>query len=301
MLYLSTRNKTDSFTAYRATHNDTTPDGGLYVPLRLTAYTGDEIQAFRRMSFGEAVAKVLNTFISEQLTGWDVDFCIGRAPIKLETIGHKTSVAELWHNPEGSYEVTRNTLYSRIYSTSDTPSAWAMIAIDIAILFGVYSQMTECDEFDISISEEKKSMVIAAWYAKKLGLPIGQILLTCGEHSNGWDFIRDGIVRGGAFFGIAEYILFDTFGFETVAECIAAIGKKRTYKIDPELLPQITDHLRVSVVGKSRADDIVKSLRRINGYHIDRSAAAAFGGLQDFRSQVGEGKLTLLISEAKPD
>lgn len=302
MLYLSTRNKTDSFTAYRAMHNDNTPDGGLYVPFRLTPFSDAERKEIRQMSFGNAVAKLLNLFFNEQLTGWDVDFCIGRTPVKLESAGHKTVVAELWHNTDGSYETTRNILYSRIFSTSQKPADWAKIAIDTAILFGIHTQMQE-EMFDLSLPEDAVSQIAAAWYAKELGLPIGKIILTCSDMSPAWDFVLHGKLNTAALkqqsIGsdrLFERIFFDLYGYE----CVERYLNSRIFTLEEDAFRPIPEILSVVVVGNDRAENVTQNVVRTNGYKLSSDAATAYGGLQDYRSRGGESRPTLLLSLQKP-
>ncbi len=307
MLYLSTRNKTDSFTAFRAMHNDHTPDGGLYVPFRLTAFNEEELAQLKNMSFGEVVAKVLNLFASQQLTGWDIDFCIGRTPAKVESAGHKAVVAELWHNHDNKYLTTRNTLYSKLYSTSEEPSDWAKIAIDTAILFGVYALIPADEAFNIALREDELSFAIAAVYARALGLPIGHILLSCSEMSPIWELVRTGQINTGAlkrrefaYNSFLERLIFDTYGFEDAQKYVDAYNRSETYTIEEEQIGKITDQLKAAVIGPDRAENVIQSVIRSNGYVMSVDAAGAFGGLQDYRSKGGESRLTLLISGEKP-
>ena len=82
MLYLSTRSKTDSFTAYRVLHSDCAPDGGMFMPMQIPVQDDVALASFERMNFGEAIASILNLFFGSQLSGWDIDFAVqGRCPI----------------------------------------------------------------------------------------------------------------------------------------------------------------------------------------------------------------------------
>lgn len=45
MLYISTRNKSDSYTAHRALHEDRTPDGGLFMPMQVPSFDKQQIVA----------------------------------------------------------------------------------------------------------------------------------------------------------------------------------------------------------------------------------------------------------------
>ena len=57
MLYVSTRNTTDSYTAYRVLHEDYAPDGGVFAPYRLPIFSSEEHKSFCEKTFGERVAK----------------------------------------------------------------------------------------------------------------------------------------------------------------------------------------------------------------------------------------------------
>ena len=308
MLYLSTRNKTDSYTSYRALHCETAPDGGLFVPFRLHTFTEEKIAELGNMSFGEAVSEILNYFFSAQLTGWDVEFCIGRTPVKTESAGYKAEVAELWHNHTGKYSAIKEILYGRLCGASKLPAGWASVAIDIAVLFGVFTLLSQAGEtvVDIALQESDCDTVCAAWYARKMGLPIGKILIVSGENSPVWDCVFHGEFSASArnhetAKALAERLIYDVYGYEETALYLDCVSAKKQYRISEEKLPELNNGLYVSAVGANRADSVKSSVKRSNGYNISRDAAVCFGGLQDYRANTGESKNTLLLSTVKPE
>ena len=68
MLYVSTRSKTDSFTAHRVLHEAAAPDGGMYAPFRFPHLNNMQLQQLQTASFSENVATILNLFFSADLT-----------------------------------------------------------------------------------------------------------------------------------------------------------------------------------------------------------------------------------------
>ena len=48
MLYISTRNNTDTYTAHRALHEEYAPDGGFYVPFYLPTFSSDALNYFTK-------------------------------------------------------------------------------------------------------------------------------------------------------------------------------------------------------------------------------------------------------------
>ena len=179
MLYVSTKNKTDSFTAYRVLHEDRAPDGGLFAPFHLPVFGDTEMELLKELSFSETVAKILNLFFSRRLTSWEVEFSIGRHPFRMETIGQRVMVAELWHNNQSNYEYIVSGLYQKL---CDNPSQsipqWVRVAIEVSVLFGLYGELYRkgIERVDISIGDNAFHYGVSAWYARKMGLPIGDIL-----------------------------------------------------------------------------------------------------------------------------
>ena len=100
MLYATTRNRLDAVTTNHVLVESRGPDGGLFVPLNLPKFSAQERKRLSEQSFGHCVAEILNLFFSTKLTGWDVDFCIGRYPVRLEPLAHRIYMAETWHNPD---------------------------------------------------------------------------------------------------------------------------------------------------------------------------------------------------------
>ena len=102
MLYVTTRNNRDAYTAQRVLRENRGPDGGLYVPFREPVFSREEIDALKEKSFHQCVAEVLNRLFNTKLTRWDVEFCVGRYPVRLVNLPQRIIAGECWHNPEWS-------------------------------------------------------------------------------------------------------------------------------------------------------------------------------------------------------
>ena len=57
MLYISSRNRTDSFTANRTICSNTAPDGGLYIPYQIPLVDAETLKQMRKNSFCEKSCK----------------------------------------------------------------------------------------------------------------------------------------------------------------------------------------------------------------------------------------------------
>ncbi len=306
MLYVSTRDKSDSFTAYWALNNDRAPDGGMYVPFQLPFYDSAQIEKLRELSFSETVAQILNRFFSARLTGWDVEFCIGRYPIKLAPMNHRVVIAEIWHNPGGSFDYVLNHLYSRICGTQSgesRPSVWAQIAVYIAVLFGMYVELSRSgiSSADVVLPAEDSSAALAAWYARNMGLPLGTIILGCKDNDPVWDLVQKGILNTNALkSAFVEQLLSQTLGSELVCQCLQSCSRRGTHQITQEQLIVLNKGLYAVVAGGNRVRSVISSVYRTNNFLFNPLTALSFGCLQDYRSHSGESRNTLLLAIDTP-
>lgn len=317
MLYVTTRNKADSFTAHRTLHQNYAADGGYFVPYKLNQLSQTEIDNLKDQSFGETVAQVLNLFFSTGITGWDVDCCIGKTPVRMISVSHRILLAQLWNNPLGDYNYITNKLYEKLCAgkPESEPTEWAVMAIRIAVLFGVYGAIAKMNmqRVDISVNSGDFSVPMAAWYAKEMGLPIGNIICACNENGTAWDFIHRGEISTGASVihtALPELDVVNPAGFERLL--YSAIGsseakayadascQKKTFIINTIQLQQINHDLSVSVVGSDRITSVISSFYSTTGCVLDPYTALSYGGLQDYRAKTGESTPTVLLWDKNP-
>lgn len=315
MLYVSTRDRTDSFTAYRALQEEKAPSGGLFVPHRLPDLN-ESVQSLMGESFGENVARVLNCFFSTSLTGWDVDFLVGRHPLRLVMMNHRLVVAELWRNHAQKYDFLEESLYKKLSGTvMKMPTDWARIAIRIAVLFGIFSELHRqgIDQVDIAVATGDFSVPMAVWYAREMGLPVGKIICGCNENGAVWDLIHRGEFSTGASLVKTQYpamdhscpasierLIYSVLGLKEAQRYVSVCNRRGTYQLDEESLQMLSDGLAASVVSGKRTRDVIKSIYRTSGYIVDGYTATSYGSLQDYRSRTGESRLTLLLCDQSP-
>lgn len=307
MLYLSTRNRADSFTAHRVLRSSAAPDGGMFMPMRVPVQNEVALAVFEEMSFSEAVAAIMNLFFGVQITGWDVDFAIGRQAVDLVSGGYKVSLAESWHNSSGTHAYLVQRLYNLVVgekSSAVAPNAWFQATVNIAILFGIYGKYCrqEIYEFDIAVEAGDLQLLLAIRYAQKMGLPIRKIILGSIEGDGLWEFLSYGdyqTSRKERLPGL-EALLWLEFGYVEEHNYMQATMKKAVYRLKDLRLDQFRNGIFTTVVGDNRVKNVVESTMRTNNYYMEHSTARAFGALQDYRAKTGENKNTLLFAQNAP-
>ena len=307
MLYLNTRNKADSFTAHKVLHTKTLADGGLFVPMNLPTLDDISLASFERMGFGEAAACIFNLFFGTKLSGWDVDFAVGRQTLDLVSAGYKVCLAESWHNPAGSHEYLVQKLHQLVTGercAAQDVNMWFRTTVDIAILFAVYGKYCrqEIYEFDIAVETGDLQQLLAVRCAQKMGLPIRKIILGSIDGDGVWEFFsHGGYQRNRKYSPVGlEALLWLEFGYGEAAEYASSMDRRSIYKLNDVRLAMFKHGVFATVVGDNRAANIVESTIRTNNYQMELSTARAFAALQDYRAKTGENKNTLLFARNMP-
>ena len=302
MLYISTRNINDSYTAYRALHEEFAPDGGLYIPFRIPAITAEEWTEIKSQSASGTVAMILNLFFGLRMTGNDVAEVLSSTPVSFQTINQNVVFAELWHTPDGKIDYVVDGLYCKMTGKSESPKGWAYIAIQIALLFGIYSaNHTELRHFDVAITANDFSDVIAILYAKEMGLPVNRIICACAEDGILWDLVNRGEFSTGKDLPDTECLIYKYFGSSGVNQYLDSCSQKTICMFDEISSQTLVDEIYPAVVSAGRADTVISSMYSSNNYCIDSDTALAYGALQDYRASTGANKQTLIISRKRPE
>lgn len=317
MLYVTTRNSQDTFTTQRALRENRGPDGGMYVPFRAQRFSQAELEALAEKPFSQRVAQILNLLFQTRLSGWDVDFCTGRCPVRLESLPHRIIMAETWHNSEWDFRRTARNLTARLQEEEiRKPGDWAGIAVRVAVLFGIFGELMRAgmeQTADIAMVSGDFSAPISAWYARQWGLPIGNLVFCCNENNSLWDLLCHGQLRTDilsvstdvpeadvALPEDLERLIFACGGTPEVQRYLDACRRGGMYCPDDAVLARLRKGAYVSVVSSQRMKTTIPSVYRTHGYILSPSAALAYAGMQDYRAKTGQTGPCLVLAEKGP-
>lgn len=321
MLYVTTRNKHDAYTVARVLKPGRAPDGGFYQPYHLPELSTEMLDQLQKKSFSHCVADLLNLFFPCRLTNWDVEFCVGRYPVRITYIGSKILIAETWHNLEERYSRLEKALREKICtdaSLDETPS-WVAIAIRIAVLFGIFGELSRSGAvgpekpIDISVPTGDFSVAMSVWYGRKMGLPIGNIICSCNENSGVWDLLHLGQLNTGAVavktaspeadFVVPEHLerlIFNTLGVDETLRFCECCRRGGIYAPAKENEDVLREGMYAAVVSQGRMASVISNVERTTHYILGPYEALAYSGLMDYRTKTGETRGALLISERSP-
>ena len=319
MLYVTTRENKDPQTTPRALSADRGTDGGLFVPFQLVKLSGEERDALLDKSFSECIAEVLNLFFSCRMTCLDVDFAIGRNPLKLVPMNHRIVVAEVWHNLDNCYDRLECELAGKICAAQGTQTAltsWLRVGIRIAVLFGIFAQLHRlgmASNIDVAVPTGDFNACSAVWYGRAMGLPIGNIICSCNENSGVWELLHLGELHtdgeptatttplaDAVVPGELERLISGALGREEAKRFAEICNTGKVYRPYMEDFPKLREGMFSAVVSRSRLDALIPSVFRTNSYILGPYTALAYGGLMDYRAKTGETRPALMIAERSP-
>lgn len=322
MLYVTTRIGDDVFTASRALAENRGPDGGFYVPMRLPRLDHSQIAELKEKTFSQVVAEIMNLFFGTKIDGQSIELAVGRYPVKLCPLNGKIVAVKAWNNPvyrfnrfvSGVEKVIRQSEQS-----SERAADWVQIAVRISMLFGVYCHLmqgrliSEGQEIDISVPSGDMSQLMAAWYARSMGLPIGTIVCCCNENHTLWNLLHKGELRTDTIaeqthtpdcdYTVApdlERLIFAVSDHKEVSRFCEAYRTGSIYELGPELTERLRAGMHVSVVSVKRMASTIPNLYKTTEFLADPYTALSYSGLIDYRAAIGSNKPAVIISEESP-
>ena len=322
MLYASTRSKAETYTAQRTLWQDRASDGGYFVPLKLPVFKRTEIIKLKNRTPEDNLALILNKFFRTEFSGKELQFVIGRDYYKLVSIRQKLLLAELWHNPEGELDQLVRMLTRKISveQRDGEPGEWPKMAVRIGLLFAVFGELADRGEvntihpLDLAVPAGDFSWPMAAWYARKMGLPIGTIVCASCDSDGIRDLLHRGQIRldGAARTSFAprydcavpgglERFIYTQLGREEVQEFIRKLETGGVYAVNPEQKRLLSEGMYVSVNNSPRLAAVIPNAFRTYGHVLCPYGAMVYTGVMDHQFITGKFNKVMMLCEFSPE
>lgn len=319
MQYVTTRNHEITYTWLDALNEQRAPEGGFFVPAEIPVFSGEEIRAFAMKNPNQAIADILNLFFDSELTRWDIDFSAGRYPVRLTGIVRRIAIAEMWHNCDWEFSRTVRELAALVRGSRDTElpvGTWFQVALRIGVLFGLFGELMRDgiaatgSAVDICVPSGDGTCLCAAWFARKMGLPVGQIIICCNENNNLWSLIHQGELRLGLepketctpdcdrlFPDALELLVYGCGGMEEAVRYASCVRLGKNWLPQEETWTALQRDISVSVVWQQRVETTIPTTYKSCGYVFGPYSALCYAGLMDYRSRTGSSGFALIPSE----
>lgn len=221
-----------------------------------------------------------------------------------------------------SEEGLRADLEKRGYFLSSANSInWGRVLPQLVYYISAYADLlkngdiTEGDLVNVCVPTGNFGNILAAYYAKQMGLPLGKLL--CASNSNNvlTDFIRTGVYdRNRTFYTTMspsmdilissnlERLLFALTEQDDilVRSYMDSLAKEGKYEIRDDLKAKLQSEFYAGFCDDDKTQKVIAAMWEENGYLIDPHTAVAFDVLEQYRKETGDQTKTIVVSTASP-
>ncbi len=184
----------------------------------------------------------------------------------------------------------------RLALSSANSINWGRLLPQIVYYVSAYAQMTASGALragapmDVCVPTGNFGNILGAFYAKRLGVPIGRLLCASNENNVLTDFIESGIydIAARAFVTTPspsmdilvssnlERLLFELAGPQATARWMAQLASHRRFELDPATSAKVREHVEGSWVGNDESLRVIRRVYEDHRYLLDPHTAVAW-------------------------
>ena len=197
---------------------------------------------------------------------------------------------------------------------------WGRLLPQIVYYFSAYCELVNSkyvrigDDVDFAVPTGNFGDILACWYAKKMGLPIGKLICASNENNVLADFFKTGIYdRNRAFHTTIspsmdilvssnlERLLYSVCGDDIlVAEYMRSLNEKGSYTVGSEIFKVLSDNFVGGFCSDADTKKTIASVYNKHNYLIDTHTAVAYKLMNDYRNTYASKRPTVVVSTASP-
>ena len=156
--------------------------------------------------------------------------------------------------------------------------------------------------------------ILACYYAKKMGLPVGKLICASNANNVLTDFISEGTYdRNRPFFTTTspsmdilissnlERLLYDLTGSDgEVRDYMQKLAQDGRYIVCDKVLEKVKEHFVSGCCDDERTLEMIKEVYDEYGYLMDTHTAVAYAVLKDYQEKSGDNTPAVVVSTASP-
>jgi threonine synthase len=216
----------------------------------------------------------------------------------------------------------RERLAGRGYFLSSANSInWGRILPQVVYYFSAYCDLVRDgklgmgEKLNFCVPTGNFGDILAAYYAKRMGLPVGKLI--CASNCNDvlTDFLRTGLYDRNRPFHTTmspsmdilvssnlERLLFDLSGRgdSEVRGYMAALARDGRYQVSDAIRAQLTDLFWGGFCGERETSETIGRYYRERNYLMDTHSAVAANVLEQYRAATGDAAPAVFASTASP-
>ncbi|MGI5885583.1 MAG: threonine synthase [Candidatus Spyradocola sp.] len=198
---------------------------------------------------------------------------------------------------------------------------WGRLVPQVAYYFSAYADLIKTgaismgQEVNFCVPTGNFGNILAAYYAKRMGLPVGRLICASNENNVLYDFIRQGVYDANRPFhkttspsmdilisSNLERLLFELCGRDTprVRAWMGALKSGGVYDVGEETRAALADSFDAGWADDRKALQAIARVQRACGYTMDPHTAVAWEVAEEYRARTGDGRPMVVVSTASP-
>ena len=220
-----------------------------------------------------------------------------------------------------SDESLRQELARRGYFFSSANSInWGRVLPQIVYYISAYCDLLRDEKIapgqtvNVCVPTGNFGNILAAYYAKEMGLPIDQLI--CASNSNNvlTEFLREGVYdRNRQFYNtmspsmdilissnLERLLLALTQDPAEVREYMTQLAETGRYKVSGRIQDRLQKRFKGYFCDDRETQRVIRTMFERHGYLIDTHTAVAFSALEQYRQETGDDPPAIVASTASP-
>jgi threonine synthase len=205
----------------------------------------------------------------------------------------QTAVKEAFN--DAAFEVELHERHGLALSSANSIN-WGRLLPQIVYYVSAYAQLTASGglrpgaSLDVCVPTGNFGNILGAFYAKKVGVPIGRLLCASNENDVLTDFLATGVydIAGREFVTTPspsmdilvssnlERLLFELAGPQATAGWMAKLASTRRFALDPATSAKVREHVAGASVGNDESLRVIRRVHEQRGYLLDPHTAVAW-------------------------
>ncbi|MFA6808898.1 MAG: threonine synthase, partial [Eubacteriales bacterium] len=198
---------------------------------------------------------------------------------------------------------------------------WGRLLPQIVYYFWSYLQAIKQDSIvageniNLVVPTGNFGNILAAYYAKKMGLPVANLICASNKNNILSDFFEKGEYDTNRNFYLTmspsmdilissnfERFLYEASGrdAEKINSWYADLSLKGSFTVDPDVLKVCNDNIKAGWADEESVMRVIKSFYLEKNYLLDPHTAVGMKVYEDYRNSTGDNTYTVLASTASP-
>ncbi|WP_186564475.1 threonine synthase [Lawsonibacter celer] len=221
-----------------------------------------------------------------------------------------------------SDEALRKQLADRGFFLSSANSInWGRVLPQIVYYISAYcdlmreGRIQKGDPINVCVPTGNFGNILAAYYAKEMGVPIAKLICASNANNVLTDFLKTGVYdRNRTFYNTLspsmdilissnlERLLFALSGHDDqqVRGYMEQLSATGTYQVSPAIQAKLDKLFAAGCCDDEQTRKVIGRMWKEHSYLIDPHTAVAFDVLEQYRAETGDPTMTLVASTASP-